>query len=748
MSVFRPWIVLVSMGAFLVAQPARSDDPVKPPVKRSVTSGDVSKFPAPGTVVPSAFVFSRDGKSLSYLHSETDNSSRVLWKVDVSGGAPRVIARPPGSGDTDANVSQAEALRRERMRQRDTGITSVVQASKAEISVIPLMGDLYLLRGETPLERLTETASPEIDPRLNADGTKVAFVRDDDLFVLEIASKKETRLTSGAKPGQSHGLAEFVAQEEMDRFAGFWWSPDGAFIAYQETDEREIPLYSIAHEGSATWSIETHRYPFAGAANAKVRLGVIPSRGGETRWLELADKNEDIYLARVNWENPSSMLVQVLARDQKSLRLERFDIKTGTRTRVLEEKSDTWVNLNDDLRVLEKTGDFVWSSERTGMRHLELRDREGKLVRTLTSGVWQVDDVLSLDEKRREVWFSAWQDKPTETQIYRVSLDGGPVVNVSREPGMHKGVVEKSGDFYVDVFSHLGQPPTTTLRTRDGALKSTIADASSDSRVAESRLVPPVLTEYKNRDGVTLHGAYYAPRSKQLGDKAPLIVMVYGGPHVQTVTNSWALTADMTAQYLAEQGFAVWKTDNRGSSRRGVAFETALNRNMGTVEVRDQEDGVKFVAVSWAEVDTTRVGVTGGSYGGYMTLRSMLLAPDIFKAGVSVAPVTDWDGYDTSYTERYMGTPANNPSGYHEASVLPKAETFRGELLLIHGMLDENVHFRHSARLANALILSGKEFQFLPMPDSRHGARKVDDRKYIADRTSAFFQKHLGGTAH
>ncbi len=744
MSFFRPWVVLVAMGAFLVAEPARSDDPVKPQLKRSVTSGDVSKFPAPGTVVPSAFAFSSDGKSLLYLHSETENPGRVLWKVDISGGAPRVVARPLGSGDTDANVSQAEALRRERMRQRDTGITSFVQALKAEISVIPLMGDLYLLQGESPLVRLTETASPEIDPRLSGDGTMVAFVRDDELFMMEIASKKETQLTSGAKPGQSHGLAEFVAQEEMDRFAGFWWSPDGAFIAYQETDEREIPLYSITHEGTANWSIETHRYPFAGAANAKVRLGVIPSRGGETRWLELADTNDEVYLARVNWENPASLLVQVLSRDQKSLRLERFDIKTGAQTRVLEEKSDTWVNLNDDLRVISKTGEFVWSSEQSGKRHLELRDREGKFVRGLTWGDWQVDDVLSLDEKRREVWFSAWQDQPTETQIFRVSIDRGDVENVSREPGTHKAVVDKSGDYYVDVYSHLGQPPTTTLRTRDGALKSTIADASRDSRVAELRLVPPVLTEYKNRGGVTLHGAYFAPRSKQLGDKAPLIVMVYGGPHVQTVTNSWALTADMTAQYLAEQGFAVWKTDNRGSSRRGVAFETALSRNMGTVEVRDQEDGVKFVAASWPEVDTTRVGVTGGSYGGYMTLRSILLAPDVFKAGVSIAPVTDWDGYDTCYTERYMGTPTNNASGYHEASVLPKAENLRGELLLIHGMLDENVHFRHSARLANALILSGKDFQFLPMPDSRHGARKVDERKYIAERTSAFFLKHLG----
>ena len=736
-------IAWFAFGVFAVENPARSDDAAKSRVKRGVNSSDVATFPSPGTVVPAAFSFAPDGKSLSYLKSEADGPNQVLWRLEVSGGAPRVMARPPGSGDTDANVSQAEALRRERMRLRNSGITQVVHASKADVAIVPLLGDLYLLRGDKPLERLTETASPELDPRLNADGTKVGFVRDDELYILDIATRQETKLTSGAKPGLTHGLAEFVAQEEMDRFAGFWWSPDGQFLAYQETDESSIPEYSIAHEGSEKWSIETHRYPFAGAENAKVRLGVIPVSGGETTWLELAGKDEEFYLARVNWENPTHLLVQVLARDQKSLRLERFDVKTGNRSRILEEKSDTWVNLNEDLRVIASTGEFLWTSERTGFRHLELRDREGKLVRVLTSGDWPVDDVLTLDENRREVWFSAWRDKPTEMHIYRVSLDGGPIETVSREAGMHKAVVEAKGDSYVDVFTDLNHPPTTTLRSRDGSIKTLVADAGTDPRVSELRLIPPVLTEFKNRDGLTLQGAFYAPRSKALGAKAPLIVMVYGGPHVQTVSNTWNLTADMTAQYLAEQGFAVWKADNRGSARRGVTFETALSRKMGSVEVRDQEDGVKFVAASWPEVDTNRVGITGGSYGGYMTLRSLLLAPDVFKAGVSIAPVTDWDGYDTCYTERYMGTPANNVSGYHEASVLPKAENLKGNLLLIHGMLDENVHFRHSARLANALIVAGKTFQFLPMPDSRHGARKVDDRKYIAERAAAFFRDHL-----
>ena len=740
----RPLLLSVVFGVLTVpdADPAHAQT-APAGTKRPVEAADVAKFPAPGTVVPAAFAYSPDGKSLTYLKAESASPGRVLWKLDVGGETPRVVARPPGSGDTDANVSQVEALRRERMRLRESGITQAVHAVKADVAVVPLQGDLYLLRGESPLERLTETPSPEIDPKPNADGTKVAFVRDDELYVLDLATKAETKLTRGAGGGVTHGLAEFVAQEEMARFSGFWWSPDGRHLAYQETDEHHIPPYSIVHQAGEAWTVETHRYPFSGEANAKVRLGVIPVTGGETTWLALSDSNEEVYLARVDWESPDSLLVQVLPRDQKSLKLYRYPKGGGEPTLLVGENSDTWVNLHQDLRALKGTGEIVWSSERTGFRHLELRDRDGKLLRVLTAGDWAVDELLAVDEARREVWFSAGKDSPLELHVYRVSLDGGPVERATRERGNHKAVVAKDGDTFADVYSSRQHPPVTTLRDRDGKALATIDDAGADPRLAELRIVPPVLTEYKNRDGATLHGAYYAPRGKANVGRVPLVVMVYGGPHVQTVTNSWAVTADMTAQFLAEQGFAVWKTDNRGSSRRGHAFEAAVNRNMGTLEVQDQVDGVRFVAASWPDVDTNRVGVTGGSYGGYMTLRCLTLAPETFKAGVSVAPVTDWDGYDTCYTERYMGTPRDNAKGYEAASVLPRAGDLAGDLLLVHGLLDENVHYRHTARLTDALVLAGKPFEVLPLPDSRHGIRRESDKKYVTERTARFFRAKL-----
>jgi dipeptidyl-peptidase-4 len=464
--------------------------------------------------------------------------------------------------------------------------------------------------------------------------------------------------------------------------------------------------------------------------------------GGETRWLDLSQYGDDTYLARVDWSGPDALLVQVLSRDQKSLKLVRVDVKTGESSLFLEENSDTWINLHDDLRLL-KTGEFVWASERSGFKHLELRCQKGQLVRTLTSGDWPVDSVVGVDDDRREVWFLAGKENPLGSALYRLSLEGGEPERITLEPGMHQVTLAPGCDRFVDVWSDLDHPPKTVLRDRSGSILQTLDDASSDPAVREYALKSPRLTEFHNRDGITLHGAFYEPRGLPPSTRAPLVVLVYGGPHVQRVTNSWDLTADLTAQFLAGRGFAVWKCDNRGSSRRGMAFEAALNRHMGEVEVRDQVDGVKFVAASFPEVDTAHVGISGGSYGGYMTLRCLMLAPEVFDSGVAIAPVTDWDGYDTGYTERYMGTPENNPEGYKAAAVLPNADRLEGDLLIIHGLIDENVHFRHSARLVKALIAADKPFELFTIPDERHSSRGLDSRRYVAEKLARFFEKTL-----
>lgn len=744
----RFWILIGAGGLMGNVAAVAQESP-----RRAVDAEAVARQPAPGTVVPGAIAFTPDGRSLSYLKAESpDSLSRVLWRVELPDGEPRIVARPPHGGDTDANVSREEALRRERQRLRETGITQVVRAEKADVTIIPLSGDIFVQSQDGPLRRLTETPMPEIDPKPSRDGSHVAFVRDGDLHAIDLNSGQATRLTTGAEAGLTHGLADYIAQEEMDRFTGFWWSPDGRRIAFQEADERHIPLYTIAHQGGSEFSVETHHYPFAGAANAKVRLGVVPIEGGAPRWLDLSAAGEpETYLARVDWDGPESLLVQLLDRDQKRLRLVRVEVASGRLTTLIEEKAETWIDLHHDLRVVEGTGEILWSSQRSGFRRLELHAPDGSLIRELSSAGRDVDGVARLDSRRRECWFSGvgpgeGRDGPLARVLYRVSLDGGPQTRVSPASGTHHATVAPDGERYVLVSSSIDHPPRTELYQRDQPAEPLrrLDDAGTDPRLASLRLTTPEIVTFATEAGPSLHGAYFAPVSDLQKSPVPLVVVVYGGPTVQLVTDSWGLTAQMSAQFLAARGFAVWICDNRGSTRRGHAFQTPIHRKLGVIEVEDQVQGVSAILQrKVGQIDGSRVGITGGSYGGYMTLRALERAPETFRAGVAVAPVTFWEGYDTAYTERYMGTPQENPEGYRQSSALDAAGLLTGRLLIVHGMLDENVHFRHTARFATAMISAARPFDLLALPDERHSSRRLEDRKYVAERMAAFLETAL-----
>lgn len=682
----------------------------------------VARYPRPGTAIPGKIAFSPDGRLLTYLHASDGGLARVLHAMDVATGATRVLFAPPDGGVTDANVSREEALRRERQRLRETGVTHYSWSETGSTLLVPLGGDAWA----GPEGSLTRVARGAVDPRLSPDGTRLAFVRDGELFIVELATGAERRLTHDARPGVTNGLAEYVAQEEMDRFSGFWWSCDGRFLAYEQADDRHIPEYVIPHLGTDVPTFESHRYPFAGAENVKVRLGVVPVGGGSTVWMDLGGFE---YLARVAWHPDGRLFAQLQTRDQKRLELRAFDPATGKGAPLVVETSDLWVNLHSDLRFVPDTGEFLWASERSGFKHLELRRADGSLARVLTSGEWSVDFVAGFDPKGRRVAFSG-ANPPTEWQVFVVSLDGGEPVRLTKEPGVHTAVFSKDFASWVDVHDSRTIPFSVRLRNPDRVVHA--------SAKIDLPLVPPEPFTFRTRDGVELFGTYYRPAKLP----APLIVQVYGGPHVQTAVDSWLGTVELRAQYLAKQGFLVMRVDNRGSARRGLKFEGALARRMGTVEVDDQVDGVSF-AKSQGWVDGDRVGIYGWSYGGYMTLMGLLKAPEVFKAGVAGAPNADTAGYDTHYTEHFMGTPQDNPEGYREASCRTFADRLRGKLLLIHGMIDENVHFRHTALFVDALIKANKPYELLLYPSERHMPRSEKDRRNMEERIVEFFKANL-----
>jgi dipeptidyl-peptidase-4 len=714
------------------AGPPRAGEP-------GLTLARVARFPPPGARVATQFRFSHDGRFLYFLALLGPGPERSLVREEAATGAREVVGRA-GAGGTATSLSPDEILRRERRRIQDLGITEYTLAEKADVAVYIAGGDLYLARpGGTPA-RLAEAGHGALTPQLSADGKRLAFVRDGELQVLDLGTRAVATLTRGAAGPILHAVAEYIAQEEMDRPLGFWWAPDGRSLAWTEVDESQVEEYPIVHQGRPLWDVERPRYPFAGGPNAKVRLGIVPASGGETRWLPLAPDGEDFYLARAGFGPDGALYVQVQSRDQKRLRLQRFAPPAWTAATLLEERSDTWVELHDDFRPLQD-GRFLWSSERSGFRHLELHGADGRLAHPLTSGSWPVDKLEGIDEARGVVFFTAARESPLEKPVYRVSLDGGTITRVTPEDGFHAPVFAPDGRRFVDVHDTLAQPPKALLRKADGKVER-VLDANDDPEVKALALAPPEIVTLKGPDGSTLYGAIYHPPADTPGPRHPAIVRVYGGPTSQTVKNSWELTQDLRAQFLARRGYVVFRLDNRGTPRRGGPFERSIARRLGTLEVEDQAAGARWLT-SRPDVDGARIGVYGWSYGGYMALLCLLKAPDLFHAGVAGAPVTDWDGYDTHYTERYMGTPQDNPEGYRGASVLTIADRLERPLLIIHGMSDENVHFRHTARLLNVLNPAHRAYDLLVFPDERHLPRGQDDREELEARVVTHFDRWL-----
>lgn len=716
-----------------------------------ITLADVATIPWPGMAIPGSISFSPDDRLITYLFSSEGTLERQLIAFDPETRRRFSLVTGERKGVSEEKVDLEEALRRERRRQRETGVTRYSWAKKGQRILIPLEDGLYVLDDpiSTPRHILSTDSQPAIDARLSPDSEWVSYVQDAEVHVIPTNGGDPLQLTFGARgTGKTHGLAEYIAQEEMHRMRGYWWSGDSDIIAFTEVDENHIPVYRIVHQGNDSVgevAQEDHRYPFAGMENARIRLGVVSVNGGDPVWMDL-DQEEDIYLARVKWLPNGRLSAQVQNRQQTILYLISFDPLTGERRHLSRERSDSWINLHKIFRPLQEEredgGTFIWASERSGFRHLYLMDKDGEVIRPLTGGDWVVDDLAGIDEEKGQLFFTASRENPLERHLYRVSLDGGRIQRISEEPGIHSVVLDHACRRYIDIHQALEKPPAIVLRSlSDNRLLSTVYD-QVDPRIDNIGLCPPEPVALENRVSVLLYGLIYHPPAGYGPGPFPTLVSVYGGPHAQSVANSWGPTANLRAQYLSNQGFLVFVLDNRGSARRGLAFESAVKNNLGFHEVEDQVDGVKWL-IDKGLADPDRVGIFGWSYGGYMACMCLARAPGTFKAAVAGAPVTHWDGYDTHYTERYMDTPKSNPTGYLEGSVMKHVDNIRGSLMLVHGLIDENVHFRHTARLINALIAANKSYELLLFPDARHGSRKKADQIYLEEHVCDFFLRNI-----
>ena len=679
-----------------------------------------------------------DGSRVTFLRGKDRDRNRLdLWEYDIASGQTRLLVDSSVVLPGEEVLSDEEKARRERQRIAAlSGIVDYQWSPDGKALLFPLGGELYFYdltkSGRDAVRKLTNGGGFATDPKISPKGGFVSFIRDRNLWAIDLTSGEEVQLTRDGSDTIGNGVAEFVADEEMDRHTGYWWAPDDAAIAFARIDETPVPVQKRYEVYPDRTEVVEQRYPAAGDHNVRVQLGVIaPKTGARPQWIDLG-KDPDIYLARVDWRDPQRLTFQRQSRDQKKIELIETTLTNGTQRTLVTETSTTWVPLHNDLRFL-KDGRFLWSSERSGFEHLYIASEDGSTLTALTQGEWVVDGLLAIDEAAGLAYVSGTRDGATEAHVYAVPLSGGEPRRLTQAPGMHAATFARNASVFVDSWSSDTTLPQIELFKADGTKLATllvndVSDATHPYAKYRAAHQPTAYGTLTAADGTTpLHYSLIKPAGFDPKKQYPVVVFVYGGPAAQTVTRAWPGRSDsFFNQYLAQQGYVVFSLDNRGTPRRGAAFGGALYGKQGTVEVDDQLRGVAWLK-SQAFVDPARIGVYGWSNGGYMTLMLLAKHSEAYACGVAGAPVTDWALYDTHYTERYMDLPKANEAGYREASVFTHVDGIgAGKLLLIHGMADDNVLFTNSTKLMSELQKRGTPFELMTYPGAKHGLRGSD----------------------
>ncbi len=671
-----------------------------------------------------------------------------LYELDTKTGAVRTLLSVADVlGTADEKLSDEEKARRERTRTATKGVVDIDVSRDGKVVMVPLAGVFHLVDRTTGKRHVIDPGGTAYDAHLAPDGSRIAFVRDGNLWTIstkpaaKAAAKAKAKALTKHPDGFEYAVADFAAQEELGRTRGYWWSPDSKQIVFQRSDLRPMDTLYVADSRHPEKAPVPFKYPRAGRSNAIVDLGIVPVTGGAPTWLTW-DTTALPYLARVNWSEHGPLSLVVLSREQMDLQILAVAEGAGGKLRTLvSEHDDAWINVPSSrggfgyapgapLWLPDRSG-FLWLTESHGDAWtVEHRTPDGTLLRRVTApdlglrGLVGVDGAAALVE--------ASPGDPLRSAVWRVPLDGSAASRVTNDDGV------------------------TSASFRDGVLVATTALASGGKRhvavaggktfelpsVAETpTLVPTTSLETVTLGGRTHHVAITRPRAFDKSKTYPVLLKVYAGPHAQYVDA--ARDTYVMDQWYADAGFIVVRSDNRGTPHRGRTWERAVLKDLITVPLDDQVGALQAVGAKYPELDMTRVGVTGWSFGGYFAAMAVLLRPDVFHAAVAGAPVTDWALYDTAYTERYMRMPQNNPAGYERTSALTHAGKLSRPLLVVHGITDDNVHFAHTLALIEKLYVAGKRAEVITLS----ATHMVPDPKLALAKEQVqidFFRQHLG----
>jgi len=722
-------------------------------------------FAAPALNGPSphGVEISPDGTLVTYLKPEpNDQTTFDLWALPIGGGAPRRLIDGAAVEPATTVLTEAEKSRRERERVGGQhGVISYDWDEAGKAILIPAAGNLYLADPKTgAVRKLGDTGGGATDARISPDGNYVIYVRDQNLHAIDLKTGADRALTTEGGGTLSFGLAEFVAQEEMDRYTGYWVAPGDRMVAFTRVDESTVDVVPRFDIGANGVTVVSQRYPRAGRPNAIVELYVAALTGGPRVKVDLG-ADTDIYLARVDWSKDGKTLyVQRETRNQQRLDLLAVDPATGAAKVILTESQKPWIDLNDDFTPL-KDGGFIWGSQRTGYHHLYLYRGDGTLVRAITSGDWPVawsagagrhpSSVAGVDEAKGLIYFAAGVDGPLTQQLYVVSYRHPDAPRkITTGEGWWTVDMAKDHRSFVGTYTDPHTPAQTGLYSIDGKRLAWI----EENRLGPGHPYAPYLDhksypEYgtlKAEDGQTLYYSVTKPYGFDPAKKYPAIVNVYGGPGVTgLVRKVWPSATD---QLLTQEGFVIFRIDNRGTAGRGMKFAAPIYQAMGGVEVKDQLKGERFLA-ALPYVDPKRIGVMGWSYGGFMTIRLLTEPGTPYAAGAAGGPPADWRLYDTHYTEHYMGDPRTGAAAYDASAIVPRlaalAKPGAPRLLLLHGMADDNVVFENSTRIMATLQANSVPFDLMLYPGERHGVSTPAKQVQLWKTYLAFFKRTLGG---
>jgi len=658
-------------------------------------------------------------------------SSEASWlRVEAATGAsqPLFTHAQLESALVRAGVAAGDA--RTALRRRPANFNRTRDALLLNIAE-----NLYVYEiGANRATRLTNSAGAKTEATFSPDGRSVAYIKDHNLFVAAIDAPAERALTSDGKPDLLNGILDWVYSEELygrGNYRAYWWSPDSSRLAFLQLDEKEVPEYTLVDDVPYRPSIRRWTYPKAGDPNPTVRLGVASLSGGSVRWIDTA-KYADFLIVSVGWTPDGHLVFQVQDRQQTWLDMNRADPETGSAQLLFRETTKAWVERWQDPSadpLWLRDGSFLWLSERSGWRHFYHYEASGRLIRQVTRGDWEIRGSHGMDPAQTWIYFTSTASSPVGLDLYRIRLDGTGLQRLSDGDGRHRAFLNPSRTLFLDSRSDINTPPQVRLHPTDGRAVVRVVEANPVPALKESGLSRPELLQVKARDGFVMEAMMIKPPDFTPSKRYPVYQFTYAGPHAQQVSNAWGGVEHLYHQVLAQRGIIVWVCDNRTASGKGMQSAWPLNKRFGETELRDIED-----CLSWLKaqpyVDGSRIGISGVSYGGFMALYALTHSRS-FAMGIAEGAVSDWRNYDTIYTERYLGLPQDNPEGYRHSSPRFSAADLHGELLLIHGAMDDNVHPQNTTQFAYELQRAGKPFRMMIYPKTAHG---VSDPQLAAHR--------------